>query len=952
MPTYNCHFLEKFIRRVLFDKINQLIFGLIFINLLLTPENVFAKAPKKEKRDQNTITKRFDVKTSEGTLYFEIHFGKSDRPLAYRTQEILEKSAPSIVEYFKHVPKNAVHILISDATEANGMATVFPRNLIVLNNYPPQGNQHLITIDDWLQGLVIHEFVHILHLDQTRGISKILTTIFGSIGKLGGVTPRWFTEGVAVWAETHFTEGGRLRNPLMLHQFEQSFLQRHACMEVDCLSNPNHYPYAQYPYWAGAFFLDALEKERPGVISCLVRENSKEFPGFLNLAFQRCTGNSATNLYKKFAENTYKKSEGKAVAGLRTGLPNYQKNHFVVNDYYVYVNNQRQRDRIIKESIRTKFKETIKIYEHIEEFIKPTSYTEKQHQLIFLGSDAPGGRGQIKVFKINLARDRKKEYKVYEVKLDKGYINFYENKKDHYYGFSYEDSQFILYEISNNLEEKELYRFPTLTHLHHFEFVEGERPAFYMVMTQNEKHYLVHLDIETKKVSEVFSSDKPIKQFGSFHNRTLIETNGERFIFDFSKDEPTLTKLRKEADFIVDMRGNENFCTYLSEKRRSPLLLSVEGTCESSVLKLASSRPQQLEARPYSFAGNEEEIKKANNEEYSGYHSLRHFVPHYWFLAYHATEKIDVWSLFTTLSDPKSIHSLAVGIDFYPKFSKSTPQLSYQLKTGPVFWTVDSTRSYTQNSLNGEIDTFKTQGITLSSFLPAGGFTLSPAIFYNKQSIQDFISDRDLNQYGLSFNLSRDRNHVDSFWQGFNWYFKAYRQKNQTGEAFYGGQTKMENKFRLRDKLGLTMLGTYGRLFKSDFTSGVIYGGGSVSYYPQAFHEFYGVEYTDVFGRRVSTARGQLEYTIYSPYSAGGGLMPLYLKDVRLLGGIDFINAERVFVADRVLRDAELQSTHFGVRLTADLMYLLPFELDIIYSKVLKYDQSQLLFLFRGTLFP
>ena len=110
---------------------------------------------------------------------------------------------------------------------------------------------------------MLHELVHIIHMDQTRGVLKGLRTIFGAVGKLGGITPRWFTEGVATWAETNFTIGGRLRNKVLAMELKYLILRDDFCNSIDCLDEPGEYPHGRNSYWMGAYFLKSLEISKP-----------------------------------------------------------------------------------------------------------------------------------------------------------------------------------------------------------------------------------------------------------------------------------------------------------------------------------------------------------------------------------------------------------------------------------------------------------------------------------------------------------------------------------------------------------------------------------------------------------------------------------------------------------------------------------------------------------------
>ena len=66
-------------------------------------------------------------------------------------------------------PRRRIIVLVDDTDGANGFASVLPRNAIQLYATGPAGFTELDDHDDWLYGLVAHEYTHILHLDTMRG---------------------------------------------------------------------------------------------------------------------------------------------------------------------------------------------------------------------------------------------------------------------------------------------------------------------------------------------------------------------------------------------------------------------------------------------------------------------------------------------------------------------------------------------------------------------------------------------------------------------------------------------------------------------------------------------------------------------------------------------------------------------------------------------------------------
>ena len=136
-----------------------------------------------------------NVPTKMGELRTEIHFAEKDLTLARRAEEIIRSDLTKAVEYFQHIPQDTVHFNIDPYKRlTNGNATAFPTNTINLYNFPASNEEHLITLEDWLQGLMFHEFIHIMHLDQTNGYLETGRKIFGNFANLICFIgcPNWF----------------------------------------------------------------------------------------------------------------------------------------------------------------------------------------------------------------------------------------------------------------------------------------------------------------------------------------------------------------------------------------------------------------------------------------------------------------------------------------------------------------------------------------------------------------------------------------------------------------------------------------------------------------------------------------------------------------------------------------------------------------------------------------
>lgn len=110
-------------------------------------------------------------------------------------------------------PVNAV--LYGETDLANGFYTPAPPQHIALYLRPPTLPITGARTESWLRLLLIHELTHYVQANYSPGIFHGIGGVFGnSIAGLSiGLTPLWFIEGLAIYAETELSSGGRGRDP-------------------------------------------------------------------------------------------------------------------------------------------------------------------------------------------------------------------------------------------------------------------------------------------------------------------------------------------------------------------------------------------------------------------------------------------------------------------------------------------------------------------------------------------------------------------------------------------------------------------------------------------------------------------------------------------------------------------------------------------------------------------
>ncbi|MDX2023979.1 MAG: hypothetical protein SF187_27310 [Deltaproteobacteria bacterium] len=150
-------------------------------------------------------------------------------------------------------------LTIADTTDdANGYATVTPRNAVVAFAAPPPAFSSLQNFDDWLGLLVAHEVTHVVHLDIVYGLPRAFNVLQGKRMAPNASLPAWFNEGLAVAHESAVTGAGRVHSSLFAMMLRTAAAEG-ALLRLDQLSHdPLVFPFASARYIYGAGFVQYL----------------------------------------------------------------------------------------------------------------------------------------------------------------------------------------------------------------------------------------------------------------------------------------------------------------------------------------------------------------------------------------------------------------------------------------------------------------------------------------------------------------------------------------------------------------------------------------------------------------------------------------------------------------------------------------------------------------------
>ncbi len=246
------------------------------------------------------------------TPRFAVHYSEGERELAVRVGNIAEEELDSVAELFGFHPAGRIEIVLADvADDANGSATILPKNTVRLYMTAPTEIAGLSSYDDWLRMLVIHELAHICDIDQTSGPARVLRWVFGKSVAPNGTAPQFYSEGVAVYAETMLTRTGRGRSSYVAMLLRLAALDR-KMLRID----QANVLYADWPgpnvaYFYGGFFhlwlADKFGKE--GVRSFHRNSATYPIPYFYSPAAKAAFGEMLPSLWNEWSNQEAKLAE-------------------------------------------------------------------------------------------------------------------------------------------------------------------------------------------------------------------------------------------------------------------------------------------------------------------------------------------------------------------------------------------------------------------------------------------------------------------------------------------------------------------------------------------------------------------------------------------------------------------------------------------------------------------
>ncbi len=240
------------------------------------------------------------------TEHFRVHYETGLEPLARRAAASAERAYARLAAELV-APRGPIDLVVSDNVDyANGSATVFPSNRITVYAHPPIESAALRFTDDWIDLVVTHELAHIFHIDRSRGTWRLLQNVFGRSPMLfpNAYTPRWLTEGIATYYESHLTGAGRIAGTNhRSYLLAAGAARRFPRIDQVSIATPV-FPGGQGVYIFGSLFVDYLAETHGDstVRELIERQAVHPLPFMLNRVARAATGQGFTAAWDDFTD--------------------------------------------------------------------------------------------------------------------------------------------------------------------------------------------------------------------------------------------------------------------------------------------------------------------------------------------------------------------------------------------------------------------------------------------------------------------------------------------------------------------------------------------------------------------------------------------------------------------------------------------------------------------------
>lgn len=241
--------------------------------------------------------------------------------LGQRAAAYAEECHATLLPYLgMQAPEARTELTIFDHEDTvNGFGFPLPNNSIYIYTNAPQEEMLFGAYDAWLRDLIMHEYTHVLHLEQVAGWPRLLQQVAGRSYFPNILLPVFMIEGLAVHTETRFGHGGRGRDAYYRGMLRMAALEGRL-PRIDQAAGyfTIDHPGGEMPYAYGAAFYRHLAR-RYGE-AAVVQPNVEHATNFLaplwglDDRLKAATGKGAQALWDELLQEVRRDAQAEAEA--------------------------------------------------------------------------------------------------------------------------------------------------------------------------------------------------------------------------------------------------------------------------------------------------------------------------------------------------------------------------------------------------------------------------------------------------------------------------------------------------------------------------------------------------------------------------------------------------------------------------------------------------------------
>ena len=252
--------------------------------------------------------------TTRTSPHFHVLYRKGEDTLSIRALKAAERAYSLLTPILTEAPKKTWIVLADFHDDLNGYGLAFPYPHMVIFTSPPLPSSELADLDDWFESVILHEYVHVLHLYPAHGLWGVIHSIFGKWIVPNGLLPSYLHEGLAVLFETYFSghRGGR-GNSTQVKMLKRVAVEERVFgnkfVPFDLLNGAiTVWPQGESAYFFGYDIYEELLKQKGLLgISNLVKEESSSWPYLIDKPVQSVYGIDYESLWKIVSSKITKK---------------------------------------------------------------------------------------------------------------------------------------------------------------------------------------------------------------------------------------------------------------------------------------------------------------------------------------------------------------------------------------------------------------------------------------------------------------------------------------------------------------------------------------------------------------------------------------------------------------------------------------------------------------------